>query len=293
MTTTTSIDRMFREQREYAPAVVRQPNVTTVMAQATVGYIAANFLLILARVMLVPNSYNFAYVFVLPAVLVFAPAVGVTAGLFIWVGFEIAGNTLNTAYRSIIGIMMLAPTCLAIALVFGWRLPPPELHFWLLGIILAPGIGMGLVTGSRLRLWHELVRQGDPVGTVLRVFAGLTGVMLRLLVSVLFMTSCVALIGILQSSSPQQIHWRWWTLLCAHFAAGGVLLFARAKTEVLLPLAVLVNAPVVGALLKFPQLRYVAIAYLALWAVFLLTRWRQTRVAFSVLNEEFRYYLID
>jgi hypothetical protein len=32
---------------------------------------------------------------------------------------------------------------------------------------------------------------------------------------------------------------------------------------------------------------------LALWAMFVLTRWRQTQVALSALEEEFRYYLID
>jgi hypothetical protein len=34
-------------------------------------------------------------------------------------------------------------------------------------------------------------------------------------------------------------------------------------------------------------------AYLVLWAMFLLTRWRQTYQALSVFGEEMRYYLID
>ena len=63
MTEMTSIDRVGRERRVFAPAVVPRPNVTTVMAQTAVGYIAANFLLILAHVLLVPAPYNFAYVF--------------------------------------------------------------------------------------------------------------------------------------------------------------------------------------------------------------------------------------
>lgn len=48
MTETTSIDRMVLERRVYAPKVARRPNVTTVMAQVAVGYIAANFLLVWA-----------------------------------------------------------------------------------------------------------------------------------------------------------------------------------------------------------------------------------------------------
>ena len=292
MTETTSIDRMVRERRIYAPAIARRPNVTTVMAQAAVGYIAANFLFILARVLLVPEPYNFAYVFALPAVVVFAVGVGVTIGLFIWAGFEMAGTTLNIASRSIIGVVMIGFACLAMAVVCGWW-PEPEWGYWVHGMVVAQGIGIGVVTGTRLRVWHELVRRGDQVGKVLGVFAALTGVLLRVLVVNLVMYSSVGLIGILQSDSPQQIHWRWLALMCAHFTAGAVLLFARMKTDVLLPLAVIVNAPVGAAMMTFPQLWYVAIAYLALWALFLLTRWRQTPVAFSFLKEELRYYLID
>ena len=276
-----------------SPAFAQRPDVTTVMAQAAVGYIAGNFLLILARMLLVPNPYNFMYVFVLPVLPVFGVPAGVTIGLFIWAGFEMAGNTLNIISRSIIAVMLIALAYLSIVLVFGWPLPPPELQFWLLAMILAPGIAIGLVTSSRLWLWSELVRKGDRVGKVLGIFAGLTGVVLRLIVASLFMASLVALIGILQSPGPQQIPLLWWALMAAHFTAGGALLFVRIKTDVLLPLAVIANAPMVAVLMKFPQLQYVAIGYLALWAVFLLTRWRQTQVAFSVLKEEFRYYLID
>ena len=293
MTETTSINRTIREKRVYSPVIVQRPDVTTVMAQATVGYIAGNFLLILARMLLVPNPRNFMYVFVLPVLPVFGVIAGVAIGLFIWAGFEMAGNTLNIASRSTIAVMLIALAYLSMILIFGWPLPPPELQFWLLGMILAPGIAIGLVASSPLRLWHELVRKGDPVGTVLGVFASLTGVVLRVTVAFLFMVSLVALIGILQSPGPQQIDLMWWTLMPAHFAAGGVLLIVRMKSDVLLPLAVIANAPVIGAALTFPWLQYVAIGYLALWAVFLLTRWRQTPVAFSFLKEELRYYLID
>lgn len=293
MTETTSIDRVVRERRVYSPVVAERPDVTTVMAQATVGYIAGNFLLILARMLLVPNPRNFMYVFVLPVLPVFGVIAGVAIGLFIWAGFEMAGNTLNIASRSTIAVMLIALAYLSMILIFGWPLPPPELQFWLLGMILAPGIAIGLVASSRLRLWHELVRKGDPVGKVLGVFASITGVLLRPLVAVSLMASTIAVIGILQSPGPQQMQWRWWALLCAHFTAGVVLLFVRMKTDVLLPLAVIANAPVVAAMQTFPKLWYAAIAYLTLWALFLLTRWRQTPVAFSFLKEELRYYLID
>ena len=246
----------------------RRPNIPTVMAQAAVGYVAANFLLILARILLVSHPYNLDYVFVLPAVLMLAPLVGSITGMFIWAGFELAGNSLNTVYRSIIGVTLMALGWIALIAFCGAPFPPPHLQFWVLGMMIAPGIGMGLVTGSRLRLWREFVRGGDRVGVVLGVFAGLTGVLLRFVVVVLFMASAIALICILQAPDPQQIHWLWWTLMFTHFTAADVMLFARLKSEVLLPLAVVVNSPLVAVSLTFPWLRYLVIGYLALWAVF-------------------------
>ena len=297
MTNTTSINRMVGERHVYAPRVVPLPNVATVMAQAAVGFIAANFLLIIARVLLVPDPYNIFYVFALLVVFVFALVMGVPAGLFVWAGMELARNTLNYIYRSVIAVIIAGVVFLVFALFLNALPPPGDEELWVLAMVLAPAVGVGLVTGSRLRIWHELVRGGDRVGTVLRVFAGITGVMLRLKVVVLFMASAIAVICALQTSPIEQGYRLWSLLAFAHFAGGVTLLFARLKGDVLLPLGVIVNAPVVAALVKFPDqlpvLRYLAIGYLALWAVFLLTRWRQTQVAFSVLNEELRYYLID
>lgn len=297
MTHTTSIDQMIRERHVYAPPVARRPDVANVMAQAAVGFIAANFLLIVARMLLVHNSHNIAYLFALPVVFVFAFAIGVPAGLFVWAGFEVAGYILNNIYRSVIAVAIITPAFVAFALVLNAPFPPEHEQLWVLAMILAPAIGVGLVTGSRLRLWHELDRGGDRVGSTLTFLAGFSGVLLRTTVVVLFMVSCIALIGILQSSYYQQTDRIWAILAFAHFSPALLLVFARTKIELLMPLAVIVTAPVAVRLFVLPELwdlvRYVAIAYLALWGVFLLTRWRQTQVTFSVLNEEFRYYLID
>jgi hypothetical protein len=293
MITATSVQPITYEGQVDSPAFPWRFDVTTVMAQTAVGYIAANFLLILARVLLVPNPYNFLWVFVVPVLLFFGAAAGLIIGLFIWAGMELEGTRLNAPSRSLIGVVLMVLGWLALTLSFRWPLSPPELGFWVLAMVIAPGIGMGLVTGSRLRLWHELVRKGDRVGPVLGVFASLTGVLLRFTVPVLFMASAIALIGIVQAPDVQQIPLVWWALMAAHFTAASVLVFVRVKTDFLLPLAVIANAPIVAVLLKFPWLHYVVITYLALWGAFLVTRWRQTQAALSVLNEEFRYYLID
>ena len=58
--------------------------------------------------------------------------------------------------------------------------------------------------------------------------------------------------------------------------------------------AVLINTPVVMLLTEFQRQQpgftwYVLVAYVALWAMFLLTRWRQTYQALSVPGEEIHY----
>lgn len=270
-----------------------QANVTSVMGQSAVGYVVGNFVLILSVIFLVPNRSNVAAVLFVPLLLIFGALISVPAGLAISVASQLAHRPLNMIFRAAIGIAIVAFGWVILAVPFGWS----PLQLWVLGATLAPGIGIGLVTGSRLRLWRELIRQGDLVGPVLRVFAALSGFVLRVAVASLFMVSCIALISILQSSDYQRIDRIWAIVAFAHFAVGLTLLLVRMKTAVLLPLAVILNAPLVVRLFTPPQLEelipYVAIAYLELWAIFLVTRWRQTQTAVSVLEDEFRYYLIE
>lgn len=86
-------------------------------------------------------------------------------------------------------------------------------------------------------------------------------------------------------------------LLLGHLGLSVVVLFVRMRFSVLALLTAIALSPPVASLWKWTQMgaagHYMIITYLALWALFLLTRWRQTPVAFSFLKEELRYYLID
>ena len=267
--------------------------MTTLMAQGAVGYIAGNFVLIVSMILIFPSYNNATAALFLPVLLILAPFVGAPAGLFIWAASQFANRSLNSIFRAVIATGTVAAAWLLLAGISLWS----PLELWVLAATLLPALGISVVTGSRLRLWQELSRRADPVGPVLRVFSSASGVVLRTAVVFLFMASCIALIGILQSSNYQQVDRIWVIVALVHFTAALPLLFVRMKTQWLLPLAVIVNVPVVVRLVTSPDLveplRYAAIAYLALWTVFLLTRWRQTQVALSVLKEEFRYYLID
>jgi hypothetical protein len=113
----------------------------------------------------------------------------------------------------------------------------------------------------------------------------------------MFMSCLIVLVARLQWRDASGDDWLWPALLCGHFAAGVAVLFARLKLALLFPLALIVNAPIIAALVQFhvstPELWFVAAPYLGVWALFLLTRWRQTDLALGVLNEEIHYYLID
>lgn len=292
MTETTAVQQLILKRHVYAPPVADRPAVTTFMAQGAVGYIAGNFVVILPSLFLFPDDNNVLAVILVPLLLVLGGLIGVPAGAVIWAAWKHATRPLNWFYGAVIGIAVIDFFWLLFVVFLDW--PPDPL---MLVTSLAPGIGIGLISGSRLRPGRELVRVSDPVGPVLRVFAGFSGFVLRLTVTLLFMVSCITLICILQSSYYQRIDRIWSIVAFTHFTAALVLLSARIRIDMLLPLAVIVNVPVVALLFRPPQpdelLPLGSISYLGLWATFLLTNWRQTQTAVSVLEEEFRYYLID
>ncbi len=272
-------------------------NIPTLIAQATIGCFAGHFVLILVCMILLPGPNNVEFIAAVPCGLIVAVGIGIPTGLAIWICAWFADRPLNRMYRSVIGVSILAVIWFGLALFFSWAPTSSRDQAWLLGLILFPGIGIGLVTNSRLRIWHELVRKGESVGRLPRFFAGLSGLVLRPLVVLLFMICLIALIAISQWDYYQQEDRIWSILFFCHFAGGFALLFWRMKTSVLVPLVLLVNVPMVVAVFEYRYFAHelwpVPIVYLAVWAIFLLSRWRQTDFALSFLNEEFRYYLID
>ena len=275
---------------------MNHPGLARFIAQAAIGFIVANFALLLARMLLVPEQGNDFFVFWLVAVFVIGVGVGVAAGLIIWLCAVMLRHSPNAIYRSVIGMLVVAALWFYLALSLDWEPRAPVEQLWVLAVIIVPGIGIGAVTNSRLRLWHEFVRTGEAVRRLPKLVAGFTGLVLRPTVVFLFMCCVIVLIARLQWHDTSDEDRLWTALLCGHFAAGGAILFARLKTSLLFPLALIANAPIIAALVQFhvarPDLWPVAIPYLGGWALFLLTRWRQTDLALSFLNEEIHYYLI-
>lgn len=276
---------------------MNHPRLGRFIAQAAIGFIVSYFALILARMLLVPEQGNDWFVFWLVAVFIVSLEVGVVAGLIIWLCAVMLRRSPNAIYRTVIGMVVVAALWFYLALSLGWEPRTDVEQLWVLAVIILPGIGIGAVTNSSFRLWHELVRTGEAVRRLPKILAGFTGLVLRPTVVFLFMCCLIVLISRLQWHDTFGEDLLWPALLCGHFAAAVAILFARLKTSLLFPLALIANAPIIAALVQFhvarPDLWPVAVPYLGVWALFLLTRWRQTDLALSFLNEEIHYYLID
>lgn len=304
MTETTSIDRVVLERRVYAPAVVRQPGLATLLAQAVVGAFFGNVVVVIAKVLLDYHPYNSIYAFSLPLLLTGGLETGVPAGLLVWAGGKLVHGSLLTITRSLVGIFVMSLAWFLFWSVLGGQEISRTELLWALPLTLVPGVMIGLVTSSRLRLGRELVRRGEADATALKIVAALTGLVLRLLVVFLFLVSLILEIATLQSyfleSAPDEDLRSLLvanSLLCGHAALGVVILFVRLKFSPLATLAAIAAVPLVAVFGALPEMdevtRIVILGYMGVWGLFLLSRSRVIDLALSALNKELRYYLID
>lgn len=301
MTEAPSVQQLIRERHVYLPKPPSQPGIATLISQSIAGWFLGSFLVELVWIAFRYDKYNGLVILRLPIVMVFGLVTGPVVGLLIWMFSRLAKGPLHLINRLSIAILVSAGGWFAIWLLVFVDSPTTEAQLWLLEAIVIPGIVMGLVTGSRLRLWRELVRAGEARGKVVMVLAGFTGMILRVPLVFLFMTSLLVLISEIQIAyrlneyAPASLAPI--VLTFTHFALGVVVLFVRMRFSVLALLTAIAVSPLIAALTNLVQVQpathYIFIGYLSVWAMFLLVRWRQTQVAFSFLNEEFRYYLID
>ena len=237
-----------------------------------------------------PYGFNFVYVAFLPFALVWGMLIGLFEGLVTWACTKAVGRRLNIAARGTLGIVALVPLFVVLYLLNDVDLTDRQA----IAVYLSTGVAYGLVTGSRLQPWRELVRGSTAVKS--RVLTAITGLVLRSLLILGLMESILAIICTLKDFKQKDFAFAF-IALC-HFAVASVIVFTRIKFWLLLQLALLVNFPVVLLITEVfkaePAVyRYLTISYLAIWAAFLLARCSLTYSALNSLKEELRYYLID
>lgn len=228
-----------------------------------------------------------------PRSLAFGLGIGAAKGVIIWACAKLIRHRLGWLIRSTIATVLFHLLLLMFPARSGEE---PASQEWVVGSTIVVGLTFGLLIGSRLRPWQALVRATGTVGPKSAVLAGLTSIVLRSGTLLLFLFFGLIFLSVMQG--PESRLARWIALITIHLTLSLLVVFSNMKLWLLAASAVLINAPVVMLLAEFQRRQlafawYVLLAYLALWAMFVLTRWRQTYRALAVLGEEMRYYLID
>jgi hypothetical protein len=241
------------------------------------------------------NGYNFLFIYWLPVILATGMGFGLFEGLFIWAGSYVAGRRLKALARAAIGIVVLAILIVTFDYLYSDRPSPTSVRLWLLLIVLysPAGVIFGLVSGSKFNPVSELLRGTTPPRWL--ALNGITGFFLRVLLIYATMYSTLTLIWMTQSETYQRESIFMAIAVC-HCVVACVILFTRMPFWLLLPLALIINFPVVVLItdvLTHPIARNAVIVYLALWTAFLLCRVSVPPAALSYFKEEIRYYLTD
>lgn len=277
------------------------PGIGRCLSQGAAVGVFLGFLYPVFGMLLHPeNGYNFLLMPYLPLFLVFGLGFGVLEGVLIWACSYIVGHRLHALLRAVVGVISLAILLSGYSFLFAEPSPYREevsaIDYFVYGIYTAYGMLYGLVIGSRFEPVSELLRGTSPPQWL--VLTGLTGLALRLFAIFGLMESVLNIIWTLQRERASATYFAFGVIALIHFLAGVVIIFVRMPFWLLLPLALIINFPIVTLITdvltekEFP-IQYVTIGYLGLWAAFLLTRVRLPEAALSYIKKEIRYYLID
>lgn len=276
------------------------PGFGRCLSQGIVVGAFVSFLFPVLSMLLNPeNGYNFLLISWLPFFLAVGAGFGVVEGVLIWACSYMAGRQPNALARAVVGIVVLG----ILIATFNYFYSDQRVNYdaplqaWLRFIAFYSAIGavFGLVSGSKFSPVSELLRGTTPPRWL--VLNGITGFLLRVLVLYATMESTLFVIWMTQLERPDH-DLIFVAIALGHCIAATVILFTRMPFWLLLPLALLINFPVVALItdvLTKEQsfVRYLFIAYLTLWAAFLLCRISIPSAALSFIKQEIRYYLID
>lgn len=227
------------------------------------------FTTIATHLLLHPDAYlyNHLALYVLPRFVPGGLLTGSFAGLAMWVCWRLSGRRLRKTARTLIGTLMLIAGCYVADFWTGTSTQESE---WLsVCWMIFFGILFGLFTGSAFNPLLELSRGTDRRSWI----ASTSGLVLRVLVLFLLMESILLLIG-LRGLSFTTLDLIFILVAFGYCATSTFIVFSRLKLSVLCVLALIVNLPT--ASLLFPVggaiFHFVIFGYLAVWAVFLLSR---------------------
>ena len=274
---------------------VRKPGFVTYLSQGATGGMVVYFGYLIVGILSVDTYYAILFPKALPEFLTWGLCIGSVAGLLHWGFHKLVGRRIGIILRATFSVLVYVLVIRAIEFWFpheerkvGWAIVPQ---------IILPSLTMGSLIGSRLRPLSELSRGTSFINAPSEVYARISGVLLRLAVLFLLMESILILICAVRWKAHQpELVVLFFGFV--HFLLAALLVFARFKFVPLSMLALILNAPVLSFFFDFQNQdwaisKYLAPAYIILWAVFLLSRSHLVQNAIRVFNEEVRYYLID
>jgi len=275
------------------------PGIGRFISQGMVVGAFIAFLFPVSGMLLHPeNGYNFLLIAWLPYILATGIGFGVGQGVLIWACSYIAGQRPNALARATLGIVVQALMLVIFTYFYPAQRPRSNgpLTEWLvfIAIYAVVGVTFGLVSGSKFSPVRELIRGTTPPRWL--ALNAITGVLLRVLMVCAMMESTLFVLWMRQIQHQRELAFA--AIALGHCVGAIVILFTRMPFWLLLLLALLINYPVtllITDVLTADQTieRNIIIAYLTLWAAFLLCRVSVPHAVLSFVKEEIRYYLID
>ena len=254
-------------------------SIGTFVSQGAAGGALLGFASPVIGMLLHPeNGYNFLLISYLPEFLGWGMLFGLCEGAAFWASTFVVGRRIHPVVRAVLGIVILVLLIAAYHFIFLDRPPYQRMslmdYLYSLRVYAPFGMVLGLLIGSRFRPLYELIR-----GTATDRWPGLSGIsglLLRVVVIFSLMVSILNLILSLQGDF-RRAEFVFAVIAVIHFAVAVLIIFARIPYWLLLPLAIVINFPIVALITDVltadeVEKRVITLIYLHLWAAFLLCR---------------------
>jgi hypothetical protein len=277
------------------------PSIVTFLSQgATFGALLAFLWPVIGMLSHPGFPDSFIWMGALPVCLGGGALFGLCEATVLWAGTFGLGHRIHPIIRAVLGPVILVIFIGTYSYLFSKPSPYRKEvsttdYLFTIGVYAGCGVVLGLVIGSRIRPIYELIR--GTASEQLPVMNALTGLALRPIVIFGLMLSILVLILSTQGDFHQR-EFMMSLIAVLHFALAVTIMFARMPFWLLLPLALIINFPVVALItdvLKVDDLflRVVTFTYLALWTGFLLFRASVPLGVLDFIKRELRYYFID
>lgn len=282
-------ERGIQRSARKAARECEKKTILTFLSQGAVGGMVGYFVITTFFVIHQPTGYNFVYLVALPVILMFGSTIGAVAGVFVWLPGVVLKRRLGFVARAGMATAAVLAQGYAFSFVTGLEESDQWSLAWVIACLCAISLPVAIVTASGIKPCRLLAlgsgqRKGRhnigswlavPFGFLLRV-ASIFGLLEALMVLALWI-------------SARTVDWLDWPareelpaigLAILYFAVSAFLSLRSPRKFVLLPMAILLNLPLVGLMehsrgidMSFAnEVQYTFMGFICLWVVYVLGR---------------------